>query len=59
MGIDWTLAWQITAIAFGFTFFILIILALMVKVASKVIPLIPGKDEPDAKPSNNNVIAGE
>ena len=59
MGIDWTLAWQITAIAFGFTFVILTILALMVKISSKIIPLIPGSDEPDAKSSNNNVIEGE
>ena len=59
MGIDWTLAWQITAVAFGFTFFVLIFLPIVLKISSFIIPRLPGGDEPEEKPTNNNATAGE
>lgn len=58
--IDWTLAWQITGVAFGFTFAILLFLAFMTKVISLILPRIPGGGETESRPANNsNGLAGE
>jgi len=57
--IDWDLAWQVTGVAFGFTFVILLFLAVVVRLASTLIARLPGSDQPAEKPSGNNSTAGE
>jgi len=57
--IDWQEAWQITAVAFGFTFGILAFLSLFTLLESRIIARFPGNDDGAEKPANNNLAAGE
>jgi len=57
--IDWAEAWEITAVAFGFTFGVLLFLALVVILTSFVLTRMPGNDNGDDRPANNNNVAGE
>jgi len=57
--IDWQEAWQITAVAFGFTFGILFFLSVLTLIISKIIARFPGSDDGGGKPANNNLAAGE
>jgi hypothetical protein len=58
--IDWQEAWQIAAIALGFTFGILYFLCLLTLLASKIISFFPGNSENgEERPANNNLAAGE
>jgi len=57
--IDWAEAWEITAVAFGFTFAVLLFLSFMVILVSFILTRIPGNDNGDDRPANNNNVAGE
>jgi Na+-transporting methylmalonyl-CoA/oxaloacetate decarboxylase gamma subunit len=57
--IDWGTAWQVTGVAFGFTFGILLFLAVVVRLASILIARLPGDNQPAEKPTGNNSTAGE
>jgi Na+-transporting methylmalonyl-CoA/oxaloacetate decarboxylase gamma subunit len=56
--IDWHLAWQTTAVAFGFTFTILFLLSIITRLFSAIIGRLPGHSEgAERQNSNNNATA--
>jgi len=57
--IDWAEAWEITAVAFGFTFAVLLFLSFIVILASFILTRIPGNASSEDRPANNNNVAGE
>ena len=57
--IDWPEAWRVTAVAFGFTFGVLLFLSFIVILASVILARLPGKNNGEDRPANNNNAAGE
>ncbi len=53
MTIDWNAAWQITGVAFGFTFVILFFLAFIVWLSRFIVSRIPGGEETHVRPDSN------